>query len=79
MGWQEGSGRNHAPERQQMPGESPEEFAFWRRYWETLLSKGVPLGREVWYERACARFLRELKPRRLREAGPEDFTRFLAC
>ena len=44
---------------------------------KTVRSKGVSLGREVWYERACAWFIRELKPRRLKEAGPEDVTRFL--
>jgi hypothetical protein len=30
-----------------------------------------------WYERACVRFIRELKPRRLKQAQPEDVTQFL--
>jgi Phage integrase, N-terminal SAM-like domain len=40
-------------------------------------SKGVQLGREIWYERACWRFIRELKPRRLKEATAADVTQFL--
>ena len=58
-------------------GEPEGEHAFWCRYWEVLRSKGVPPGREVWYERACARFIRELKPRRLKEATVQDVTQFL--
>jgi hypothetical protein len=64
-------------ERSRPPGESEEEHRFWCRYWEMIRAKGVAAGREIWYERACAGFVRELKPRRLREAMPEDVTRFL--
>jgi hypothetical protein len=31
----------------------------------------------VWHQRACARFIRELKPRRLKEATAADVTQFL--
>ena len=54
--------------RQMQPRESEAEHRFWCRYWELLRSKGIPVGREIWYERSCARFIRELKPRRLKEA-----------
>jgi integron integrase len=60
------------------PGESEVEHGFWCRYWELLRSKSVPSGREIWYECACARFIRELKPRRLKEASAQDVTQFLA-
>jgi integrase-like protein len=67
-----------AASRTRGPGESEAEHGFWRRYWEVLRSAGVAVGREIWYERACARFIRELKPRRLKEASAEDVTQFLA-
>jgi integron integrase len=35
------------------------------------------VGREVWYERACLGFIRELRPRRLKEATSTDVTQFL--
>jgi Phage integrase, N-terminal SAM-like domain/Phage integrase family len=66
-----------APSRQRAADEPEAEHAFWCRYWEALRVKGVPAGREVWYERACARFIRELKPRRLKEADSKDVTQFL--
>jgi hypothetical protein len=63
--------------RQRGVGEAEAEHAFWCRYWEVFRPKGVPSGKEVWYERACLRFIRELKPRRLKQAQPEDVTQFL--
>jgi hypothetical protein len=76
-------GRDHANEpglwstRERRGGEPDAERTFWVRYWEVLRAKGVPPGREVWYERACVRFIRELKPRRLKEATAADVTQFL--
>jgi hypothetical protein len=63
--------------RQRRRDEPEVEYQFWRRYWEALRVKGVKSGREIWYERACWRFIRELKPRRLKEAIPADVTQFL--
>jgi hypothetical protein len=63
--------------RHRRVGEPEVEHEFWCRYWEVLRSKGVALGKEVWYERSCLRSIRELKPRRLREAEATDVTRFL--
>jgi integron integrase len=42
-----------------------------------LRSQGVKPGAEPWYERWCLRFIRELKPRRLRDATAEDVSQFL--
>jgi hypothetical protein len=74
----ERTGPDPVPSRQRQPRESEGEHTFWRRYWEVLRSQGVPVGREIWYGRACAWFIRELKPRRLKEANPEDVTQDLA-
>jgi hypothetical protein len=41
------------------------------------LQKGIRPGGTVWYERACLRFIRELSPRRLKQAQPEDVIQFL--
>jgi hypothetical protein len=71
-------GRGPAPSRQRQLRETEAEHTFWCRYWEVLRSQGVAAGREIWYERECARFIRELKPRRLKDAGPEDVTEYLA-
>ena len=79
-------GGNHAkhanepglwPARERSPGEPKAEHVFWVRYWEVLRSQGLPPGREVWYERACLRSIRELRPRRLREATAADVSQFL--
>src|SRR6266404_6400800 len=71
-------GRPGSPvERQRGPHEPQEEHLFWCRYWQAVRSKGVPAGREIWYERACARFIRKIKPRRLNEAATEDVTAYL--
>jgi hypothetical protein len=69
---------NPASPRQRQARETEAQHSFWCRYWEVLRAHGVPAGREIWYERACARFIRELKPRRLKDAGPEDVTQYLA-
>jgi Phage integrase, N-terminal SAM-like domain len=66
------------PAREKRPGEPEAEHAFWVRWsWEVIRTKGVPPGKEVWYERACLRFIRELKPRRLKEATAGEVTQFL--
>src|ERR1051325_3411351 len=65
------------PFRQRQPWETEAEHAFWCRYWEVLRSQGVSAGPEIWYERVCARFIRELKPRRLKDATPQDVTQYL--
>ena len=59
----------------EVPGEPEAEHVFWRRYWEVIRAKGVPAGRDTWFERACHRFIPELKPRRLWEATPGDVTK----
>ncbi len=58
-------------------GEPPEESQFWVRYWEALRRRGVKAGKEKWYELHCARFIRWMKPRRLREAVAKDVTEWL--
>ena len=58
-------------------GETEAERSFWERYWDLLGNQGVKVGQEVWYERWCLRFIRELKPRRLRQATAEDVGQFL--
>ena len=77
MPWADRDGRDGPLSRQREPGELEAERVFWCRYWEVLRAKGVPAGREIWSERACHRFIRELKPRRLKEATAEDVTNFL--
>ena len=58
-------------------GEPPEEAQFWNRYWEAVRRRGVKPGKEKWYEMHCVRFIRWLKPRRLREAMAKDVTEWL--
>jgi hypothetical protein len=58
-------------------GEPPEESRFWERYWEAVRRRGVKPGKEKWYELQCVRFIRWLKPRRLREALAKDATEWL--
>jgi integron integrase len=58
-------------------GEPPEESRFWERYWQAVRRRGVKPGREKWYELECVRFIRWLKPRRLREALAKDATEWL--
>jgi hypothetical protein len=50
MGSYDQGGSEHPASRQRGVGEAEAEHAFWCRYWEVLRSKGVPSGREVWYE-----------------------------
>ena len=78
MGSYDTSGPSHRPGRERRKSETEAEHAFWSRYWEALRSKSVQPGREIWYESACWRFIRELKPRRLKEATPADVTQFLS-
>lgn len=77
MGWNDAKNPGPWPAREMRPGETDSEHAFWVRYWEVLRTKGVAAGKEVWYERDCLRFIRELKPRRLKEATAGDVTQFL--
>ena len=63
--------------RKREAGETEAERKFWERYWEVLRTQGVQQGHEIWYERWILRFIRELKPRRLKETTGEDVTRFL--
>jgi hypothetical protein len=58
-------------------GERPEESRFWERYWEAVRRRGVKPGKQKWYELHCARFIRRMKPRRLREAVAKDATEWL--
>ena len=73
----QGPQRTGVSSRKRGAVEPETEHAFWCRYWEALWGKGVPPGLEIWHERACARFIRELKPRRLKAATAEDVTQFL--
>jgi len=68
---------NEECDRVPSQGERPEESRFWERYWEAVRRRGVKLGREQWYELDCVRFIRWLKPRRLREAVAKDVTEWL--
>jgi hypothetical protein len=77
MPWDHSNDGEPGSARERRSGETEAEPAFWCRYWKVLRVKGVPAGREVWYERACWRFIRELKPRRLKEATAGDLTQFL--
>ncbi len=65
------------PSRVSGDGEPGAERLIWERYWDLLASHGVKAGQEGWYERWCLRFIRELKPRRLRQATAEDVGQFL--
>ena len=65
------------PPRERGAGEPEAEHMFWCRYWQVLRAKGVQAGKEVWHERSCLRFIRELKPRRLKDATSADVTQFL--
>ena len=58
-------------------GEPLEESHFGERYWEAVRRRGVRPGKEKWYELHCVRFIRRLKPRRLREALGKDVTEWL--
>src|ERR1051326_2857182 len=71
------NGQNGPLSRRRGPGEPEAEHVFWCRYWEVIRAKGVPAGREIWFERACHRFIRELRPKRLKEATAQDVTNFL--
>src|SRR5258708_4128111 len=64
------------PPRERGAGEPEAEHMFWCRYWQVLRTKGVQAGKEVWHERDCLRFIRELKPRRLKDATAVDVTQF---
>ena len=58
-------------------GESEAEARFWERYWQALRSVGVKAGKEIWHEREVQRFIRYLRPKRLREAGVQEVTDWL--
>lgn len=58
-------------------GEPWEESCFWARYWEAVGRRGITPGKEHWYELHCVRFIRWLKPRRLREVLAKDVTEWL--
>jgi hypothetical protein len=58
MGWNDTNSPGPWPARERRSGETEAEHAFWVRYWEVLRTKGIPTGSEVWYERACLRFIR---------------------
>src|ERR1051326_3770107 len=45
------NGQNGPLSRQRGPGEPEAEHVFWCRYWEVIRAKGVPAGREIWFER----------------------------
>jgi hypothetical protein len=68
---------NEECDRVPSQGERPEESRFWERYWEAVRRRGVKPGKEKWYELHCVRFIRSLKPRRLREAVAKDVTEWL--
>ena len=59
------------------PVESAEERAFWGRYERALRMAGVEERVWLWYRRHIERFIRFLKPRRLREAQASDVGEFL--
>jgi integron integrase len=54
------------------------EAQFWAWYGAVLREAGVQEGVTVWYQRHCERFIRFVRPKRLREVNPEEVTRFLA-
>jgi integron integrase len=58
-------------------GGSSAEDRFWERYRLLVVKAGVEEGVAVWYRRHVEAFIRFLKPRRLREAGPGDVAGFL--
>jgi hypothetical protein len=58
-------------------GGSSAEDRFWERYRLLVVKAGVEEGVAVWYRRHVEGFIRFLKPRRLREAGPGDVAEFL--
>ena len=58
-------------------GGSSAEDRFWERYRLLVVKAGVKDGVAVWYRRHVEAFIRFLKPRRLREAGPGDVAGFL--
>jgi hypothetical protein len=68
---------NEGCDRVSSRDEPPEESQFWGRYWEAVRRRGVKPGKEKWYELHCVRFIRWLKPRRLREAVAKDVTEWL--
>jgi len=53
------------------------EHQFWERYQGVLREAGVKEGIRVWYQRHCERFIRYVRPKRLREAEARDVDRFL--
>ncbi len=58
-------------------GESAAEVLFWERYWQALREAGVAAGKEVWHERQVQRYLRFVRPRRLKETVMKDVTDWL--
>jgi len=50
---------------------------FWARYAAVLRGEGIKEGLTVWYQRHCERFIHFVRPKRLREVGPEEVARFL--
>jgi hypothetical protein len=59
------------------PGGTSAEDLFWERYRGLVVKAGVEEGVAVWYQRHVEAFIRFLKPRRLRKAGPCDVAEFL--
>ncbi len=51
-------------------GDPAKEQAFWDRYRSVVLESGVEPGLDDWYRRHVERFIKFLKPRRLREGQP---------
>jgi integron integrase len=58
-------------------GGTSAEDLFWERYLGLVVKAGVKEGVALWYRRHVEAFIRFLKPRRLREAGPGDVAEFL--
>jgi len=63
--------------KEESEGGVSREDAFWERYRQVVLDAGVKEGVDVWYRRYVERFIRFLRPRRLREAQPSDIAEFL--
>ena len=57
--------------------ETPAERAFWERYEGALAGAGVEEQFWLWHRRHVERFIRFLKPKRLRMAEPSDVAEFL--
>ena len=65
--------RNRTPD----PDQRQREEEFWGRYRAVLLAAGVNEGVSVWYQRHCERFIRYVRPKRLRQVDARDVNRFL--